>query len=632
MEDEKMLNKIFKNILHLGIMLFLLPSCTNQKETQVHTHVYSELVDKVEATCVDNGMAAHYTCLECEKLFDVNKNETSEEDLIIPATGHHYSNSYEIDETHHALKCDVCGAIDENSKVAHNFNRQIKNETYKVADHTCLTGSKYYYSCVCGAKGSEIFEDNDATGHNPSDTWKYDETHHWHECLNDCEEKLDYDTHTFDQEIKTIDYLKEAATCQHGNVYCYSCICGAKSDSTFDDGAIIEHSGSHYDYLPFTATSNGTRQFWQCDICEEIYLLEDGLFSIEKVRYSDSKTLQLELPTLIDIGTNFLATDTGFNVKQDGSSQQAGWFGYVTTPNNESTISVNFNKESKEGDVFYLLKNSLITDKNNKQYKLDKDYKFIYQNSAWIMETTPTIPAGTWVEKGVAPAVDDDDIRSVWYSIDLTNNSLHYSDKNHIQISIDLELEAEDGVILDVSHAIIKRNGEKIEFSAQYFQSHILSLNLGFDDAAAGDVITIEKGSIIKLQIGDNVINRKINAEAAYLYNGTGQWRKAKFVEFGLPSITNVQYNMVLLQDENYFGVSDNTNCYYTGSVKANGTEYSGLPQGATLGLFFNNLSISPGFTFQITKGTYFDCNNVLIINAKEYAVSWNGSQWSFIE
>ena len=134
------------------------------------------------------------------------------------------------------------------------------------------------------------------------------------------------------------------------------------------------------------------------------------------------------------------------------------------------------------------------------------------------------------------------------------------------------------------------------------------------------------------MQIGDNVINRKISAEAAYLYNGTGQWRKAKFVEFGLPSITNVQYNMVLLQDENYFGVSDNTNCYYTGSVKANGAEYSGLPQGATLGLFFNNLSITQGFTFQITKGTYFDCNNVLIINAKEYAVSWNGSQWSFIE
>ena len=52
-----------------------------------HTHTYSELVAEQAATCLDKGLAAHYTC-NCGKYFDSEKNETTLEALAIPALGH----------------------------------------------------------------------------------------------------------------------------------------------------------------------------------------------------------------------------------------------------------------------------------------------------------------------------------------------------------------------------------------------------------------------------------------------------------------------------------------------------------------------------------------------------------------
>ena len=645
-----MKNKLLKNVIRIFAVGLLLSSCSSSNNggesigqsdvsessesigssESVHNHVYSELIAKKDPTCVEDGIIAHYTCLECNKIFDENKNEISEADLIIPATGHTYTNHYHIDGEYHALECDVCGAVDEEHKVAHVFDKKVLTEDYKVSDHTCLKGSIYYYSCECGLHGEETFEEEDALGHKASDKWTHDETHHWHECLNECGEKLDYAEHKFDQQVISEETLKEKATCEHGNIFYYSCECGALSEETFDDGRKVEHVGSHYDYLPFSATQNGTSQYWECDVCHKIYLLEDGLFSIEKVRYSNANTLQLELPSFINIGKNFLATDAGFNVMQGGSTQQAGWFGYDTTDQNESIISVHFNNNSNEGDVYCLNINSLITDANGKEYRLDKDYCFAYENDAWKMETEPTVPAGTWQEKGSAPAVSDDDIRSVMYSIDLNQSTLGFTNARYIQEQIDIEVEADDGISFDTTGLIIKRNGEAITVGAQYFQSHIISFDLKEDNAEAGDLIIIEKGSVLKLNVGDKVINRKISSDIAYQFNGTGQWRRAKIVEFGLPSTTHVQWNMVLLQGENYFNVSGDTNCYYTGSVLANGYEYSGLPQGSTSGLYFSSLSIGEGFTFEISKGTTFDCNNILVITLKDYKVSWNGSTWAF--
>ena len=56
-------------------------------------HNLAELVEETPATCVANGMKAHYKCAGCGKYFDENKNETTEEALktpISPYYGHSF--------------------------------------------------------------------------------------------------------------------------------------------------------------------------------------------------------------------------------------------------------------------------------------------------------------------------------------------------------------------------------------------------------------------------------------------------------------------------------------------------------------------------------------------------------------
>ena len=53
------------------------------------SHDYGTLIPST-ATCEEGGVAAHYECSVCHKLFDENKNETTLEDLIVPALGHDY--------------------------------------------------------------------------------------------------------------------------------------------------------------------------------------------------------------------------------------------------------------------------------------------------------------------------------------------------------------------------------------------------------------------------------------------------------------------------------------------------------------------------------------------------------------
>ena len=48
-----------------------------------HTHIFGNLIGVVSATCTDTGMAAHYRCSLCGKLFDQTKREKTEVDLVL---------------------------------------------------------------------------------------------------------------------------------------------------------------------------------------------------------------------------------------------------------------------------------------------------------------------------------------------------------------------------------------------------------------------------------------------------------------------------------------------------------------------------------------------------------------------
>ena len=53
------------------------------------SHNLGALNEETPATCIADGMKAHYYCSDCKKFFDESKNETTETALTIPATGVH---------------------------------------------------------------------------------------------------------------------------------------------------------------------------------------------------------------------------------------------------------------------------------------------------------------------------------------------------------------------------------------------------------------------------------------------------------------------------------------------------------------------------------------------------------------
>ncbi len=62
----------------------------------------------------------------------------------------------------------------------HTFDQKIATSDYLASAANCTEPAKYYYSCTCGEKGSEMFTDGTAMGHTYSQKWSWDENSHWH--------------------------------------------------------------------------------------------------------------------------------------------------------------------------------------------------------------------------------------------------------------------------------------------------------------------------------------------------------------------------------------------------------------------------------------------------------------------
>ena len=58
-------------------------------KTRMVTHDYGDLIEQKDATCVEAGMAAHYECSVCHKLFDAEKDEKTAQQLAIEINDSH---------------------------------------------------------------------------------------------------------------------------------------------------------------------------------------------------------------------------------------------------------------------------------------------------------------------------------------------------------------------------------------------------------------------------------------------------------------------------------------------------------------------------------------------------------------
>ncbi len=119
-------------------------------------------------TCTEDGYRSHYKCTVCSLLFaDQNGlNSRSSDYFKIDKLGHLYNEKvYEKGDGYHWHKCTRTGCSATTEKVAHVYDQ--KTTTYQAKKADCTNPAQYYYTCVCGEKGTETFEYGDPDGHKP---------------------------------------------------------------------------------------------------------------------------------------------------------------------------------------------------------------------------------------------------------------------------------------------------------------------------------------------------------------------------------------------------------------------------------------------------------------------------------
>lgn len=102
-------------------------------------------------------------------------------DLVV--CRHKWNSTWSSDSFSHWHDCSICKG--KGDSAAHTYDQQVKTKAYEKSSATCQSGTTYYMSCVCGAKGADTFEIGDKNPDNHSgilnNDWKSNDTKHWKE-------------------------------------------------------------------------------------------------------------------------------------------------------------------------------------------------------------------------------------------------------------------------------------------------------------------------------------------------------------------------------------------------------------------------------------------------------------------
>ena len=156
-----------------------------------------------------------------------NYERTYSAPVTVTVHEHNWSNTWSSDGGYHWHECTAEGCpITDNSQkggyAAHTYDQKVVSDTYLASAATCRAPAEYYYSCVCGAKGTQTFTSGTAANHTAGSEWKSDETGHWNEC-NVCGEKVNEADHSFTWVVD-----KEATAAEVGSKHEECTVCGYK--------------------------------------------------------------------------------------------------------------------------------------------------------------------------------------------------------------------------------------------------------------------------------------------------------------------------------------------------------------------------------------------------------------------
>lgn len=146
-------------------------------------HSVGDWVEEKSATCTQTGTKGHYVCQNCNKNIDADK-KTLLDDLTIAIDSNNHSFGTWVEEkfatcTESGTKghkdCILCGKHFDNGnneitdltigKLNHTYNETVATSDYLATAATCTAKATYYYSCSCGAQGTDTFESGDYAAH-----------------------------------------------------------------------------------------------------------------------------------------------------------------------------------------------------------------------------------------------------------------------------------------------------------------------------------------------------------------------------------------------------------------------------------------------------------------------------------
>ena len=146
------------------------------------------------------------------------------------------------------------------------FDCMVKTSQFVKSVGNCTTPTIYYYSCSCGAVGTETFEGSKNTSTHVSESkYTYEqqnadqhikvtkcagcnesitslsENHSF--IVNKCEHcGYEKHVHTYDQQKVEDKYIKTVATCKNAASYYYVCSCGQQGTESYSYGETLQHN------------------------------------------------------------------------------------------------------------------------------------------------------------------------------------------------------------------------------------------------------------------------------------------------------------------------------------------------------------------------------------------------------
>lgn len=122
---------------------------------------------------------------------------------------HTPDNIYENNSTSHWMHCEECGDVlnEEN----HTYDRRVYLDKYLASNATCTQPAKYYYSCICGRKGTSTFEHGDVLEHVSNGVYTHNDEGHSSTC-KDCGAALANQPHDYSETFvstATSNYIRQ---------------------------------------------------------------------------------------------------------------------------------------------------------------------------------------------------------------------------------------------------------------------------------------------------------------------------------------------------------------------------------------------------------------------------------------